>query len=174
MMDATISSKLLCHGGVRERRIFDLITTWHTRGLYKSFLGRPEVEIMWYSAGAYLTAESIVAAYTLLEQTSSIQHQFKRLAGYIKETIVVVNDYPLVQGEYYVSRMSKQEILIKHLKKHMTEEGEVRDDPTQTDGAHSPFLTLGHDRCRGWSKNSLIKSIRGLPRTRPPSPKWKR
>ena len=121
-----------------------------------------------------MTAESIVAAYTLLEQTSSIQHQFKRLAGYIKETIVVVNDYPLVQGEYYVSRMSKQEILIKHLKKHMTEEGEVRDDPTQTDGAHSPFLTLGHDRCRGWSKNSLIKSIRGLPRTRPPSPKWKR
>lgn len=79
---------------------------------------------MWYSAGAYLTAENIVAAYTLLEQTSSIQHQFKRLAGYIKETIIVVNDYPLVQGEYYVSRMSKQDILIKHLKKHMTEEGE--------------------------------------------------
>ena len=79
---------------------------------------------MWYSAGAYLTAENIVAAYTLLEQTSSIQHQFKRLVGYIKETIIVVNDYPLVQGEYYVSRMSKQDILIKHLKKHMTEEGE--------------------------------------------------
>lgn len=98
-------------------RIFDLITTWHTRGLGAKYPDNPEAEIMFYAAGAYLTAECIIAAISILELTTSTAQQMNKLIGYLKETIIIDNNRPSVRGDYYVSKHTKEEVLLKHLKK---------------------------------------------------------
>ena len=99
-------------------RIFDLISTWYTRQLGAKYPDTPEAELLFYASGSYLTAECVVAAYGLLEQTTSTTVQLNKLLGYLKETILITDDAPETDGEYYVSREGRQDKLIKHLKKY--------------------------------------------------------
>jgi len=105
-------------------RVFDLINTWHTRGLGASFGFDPAIEVMYYASASYMTGECIVAAFSLMEQTTSTNDQLTRMLSTLKETIHMNHNEPSTEGEYYVSRYNKPDVLIKHLKKFMQEEGE--------------------------------------------------
>lgn len=109
---------------VESIRIFDLISTWHTRGLGKKFGFDPAVEVMYYASASYFTAEAIVAGYSLLEQTTSTEAVLHKMVGLIKETIYMDEGSPLCHEEYYVSRFQNKGILVKHLSKMMQEQGE--------------------------------------------------
>ena len=78
---------------------------------------------MYYASASYMTGECIVAAFSLLEQTTSTTVQLEAMLSTLKETILMDHDTPMIVGEYYVSRYDKIEVLLKHLKKFMQEEG---------------------------------------------------
>lgn len=106
-------------------RIFDLITTWYTRGLGKLFGNDGTAEIMYYACASYLTAPSIVAAFALLEQSTSTDLQLKRMESILKDTISIENGTPVTDGDtYYVSVFSRRGDVLKHLKKYMGDLGD--------------------------------------------------
>ena len=85
------------------------------------------------------------------------------MMGYLKETILVDDDRPVVEGEYYVSRYNRTDLLLKHLKKFMTGEGDGVVDALWKVG-----IWCSSDRIGAWLtlKAAKHRSQQHLPRRR--------
>jgi hypothetical protein len=105
-------------------RIFDLITTWYTRGLGAKYEFNPTVELLYYASNAYISAEATVIAYSIIGQSTSTDNQVEEMKSLIKDTIEIVADDPVTVNDYYVSTFYNRKLLENHLVKGMSDQGD--------------------------------------------------
>lgn len=96
--------------------IHDLTCSWYTLVGPKYNHAR-DVEILYYRAFNYITAEHNIVAYSIMQQTTSTNQQLVEVMRVLKDLIVVdESDCPMVDGEYYVLDTRSVQETVKQLR----------------------------------------------------------
>jgi hypothetical protein len=108
-------------------QVLNLVTAWWSRGAHSLTTGSFTDEVTFYAANAYMTGEVIVAAYALMDQTSSADTLKLVICRLIKENVRINHDTNMAivrDSDYYVTKYTKMEALLKYIVTRLQSEGE--------------------------------------------------
>ena len=100
--------------------IFDMIRSWqHVIG--PSFKYDRGVETAFYAYRSFLTAEHVVAAWSIVQNSTNTTNQYRDLMAVLKEQCIRCEDgsNPVVQGSYYVSKCARRDHIIATVEKFL-------------------------------------------------------
>jgi hypothetical protein len=104
--------------------IYDLTLTWHAK-VGPHFNHAREIEILYYRAFNYISAEHIVASYSIMQQTTSTNQQMIEVMQTLKELVQCDEDSrPMQEGEYFVLQTKSVRSTIDFLKLRLQRLGE--------------------------------------------------
>jgi hypothetical protein len=96
-------------------KVWNDTTLWHSRGLADRFDHDDVVELQWIASRQFLRMEEIVVAYSLLEQTRSLDAFIEEIMMTLKLSVLVVNGEMADTDEYYLSEFTRDRDLMRRV-----------------------------------------------------------
>lgn len=98
-------------------KVWDDINAWHCQGLGDEFDNDPVAMLKFYAASQYLSMEAVVVAFTILEQSRSLDAFIEEIMMTLKSNIRVVNGNFEQTDHYYVSVFNRDKEMVRKVER---------------------------------------------------------
>lgn len=105
----------------KSLHIFDMVTTWHCRGLGAVFDYDPAIELMWYASQPFVSMEKVVIAVGMVNNTSSTKSQLSQIMATIRNHLDFADNEFLEHGDghFYVTKFTSIDSMVEKIGKFL-------------------------------------------------------